>query len=134
MLCQKYKYSSMGRNHHYWSIIGDPLSLENHMHVSLETLIFAMETTSFLLETLIFSLEIPNFRWRPPDFLHWRSHFFVVDTHILVWRPSYFNSRPPDFHCRPHNFVSDENLGGLQLNSGSLNWKSGAKWKWKCGL
>ena len=55
--------------HHHWSAIGDPLSLETLMDVSLETHIF-------LLETPIFSLETP--------FFHWRPHIFIGDPHIFI--------------------------------------------------
>ena len=57
------------------NLIGDPLSLETPIEVSLCTPRFSLETHRFLLETSSFSLESPYFCWRPQTF-HWRPQDF----------------------------------------------------------
>ena len=81
--------SSLGRNNHHWSTIGDPLSFETPMAVSLEPPYFHWRPQYF--------------HWRPPDF-HWRPPYFSG-------RPPYFSWRPPYFHCIwPHIFVGDPHI------------------------
>lgn len=73
--------------------VGDPLSLETHMDVSLETLKFALETPVFWLECPVFSLETPVFSLETPDF-HLRSQIFIVDPQIFYGEPKLFIGDP----------------------------------------
>ena len=107
-ILEKAKCGSLGRNHHHWSTIKNPLLRETLMNVYsktprflLETPIFSSETTGFLLEIPIFSSEIPDFYWRPqaidlidsrcsnPKLFVAHPYLFIGDPKLLVFEPQF---------------------------------------------
>ena len=67
---------SLRRNHHHWSTIGDPLSLQTPKGVLLET-------PGILLETPIISMETPRFLFETPH-IFIRVPIFSLDWKIFI--------------------------------------------------
>ena len=79
------KFLNLGRNHHHCSTIGEignPLSLETPMDVSLETPYFHWGPQIFIGDPR-FLFDTPYFHWRPPDF-QWRPNVFGGDPHYFL--------------------------------------------------
>jgi len=63
--------SNLGRNHHHWSTIGDPLSSEIYMTTVVN----------------ITAISYPKANWDPPNFLR-RPQVFFGDPRLFLWASS----------------------------------------------
>ena len=137
-----YKFRSTIENQH-GRRVGDPLSFEIPMDVSLETSRFLLENPYFHLRPPKFSLETPVFSLETPIFSLETPYFFVGHP-ILSSKTQIFSLENPRFSSDLQRKigVSNENMGvsnrfsptkiwGLQRESGGLqrDVHRGLQWK-----